>query len=73
MLSLGDNTRIFLANPPQIFGSRSTVRCGLVEGSFGMNAISSALFIFSQSSGYAGAHLVLGWIWLLRLEEGTFR
>ena len=77
MLSLGSNTRIYLANAPTDLRKSFNGLSALVEGSFGMDAMSGDLFIFLNRR--ATQVRILFWdrdgycVLMKRLEEGTFR
>jgi transposase len=77
MLSLGSNTRIYLATAPTDLRKSYDGLSALVEGSFGMDAMSGDLFIFLNRR--ATQVRILFWdrdgycVLMKRLEEGTFR
>ena len=78
MLSLGSNTRIFLANAPTDLRKSFNGLSALVEGSFGMDAMSGDLFIFLNRRATHQVR-ILFWdrdgycVLMKRLAEGTFR
>ena len=77
MLSFPANTRLFLATAPTDLRKSFTALSALVDGMFGMNAMSGDLYIFLNRRATQVRILVLdrdGYcVVMKRLEEGTFR
>ena len=77
MLSFPANTRLFLATAPTDLRKSFTALSALVDGMFGMNAMSGDLYIFLNRR--ATQVRILVWdrdgycVVMKRLEEGTFR
>jgi len=77
MLSFPSNVRLYLATAPTDLRKSYTGLSALVEGTFGMDAMSGDLFIFLNRR--ATQVRILFWdrdgycVLMKRLEEGTFR